>query len=102
MDSFNPMEMLSKMEEERKIQQAEMEIRYLGRKKQKEEYRERIENAALKICDMIEAAPEAQRPEEITALAAALSHAATAMHAAENYAESRPYFGASLGGFCTV
>ena len=97
MDNSNPMEMLSKMEEERKMQQAEMEIRYLGRKKQKEEYRESIENAAMKICGMIDAAPEAKRPEEIVALAAALSHAATAMHAVENYAESRPYFGVGLG-----
>lgn len=102
MDNFNPMDVFNKMEEDRKMQQAEMEIRYLGRKKQKEEYRRSIENAAMKICGMIETAPEAQRPEEITALAAALSHAATAMHAAENYAESRPYFGASLGGFCAV
>lgn len=92
--------MLRESEEERKIAQAEAQIRYQERKNQKEAHRRKVEEAAMKICDMIAAAPEPQKPEEITALAAALSHAATAMHAAENYAESRPYYGYAPGGFC--
>lgn len=104
-DNFNfshdeVVRMLRESEEERKLAQQEAQIRYQERKDQKEAHRRKVEDAALKICDMIVAAPELQRPEEIAALAAALSHAATAMHAAENYAESRPYYGYALGGFC--
>ena len=92
--------MLRESEEERKLAQQEAQIRYQERKNQKEAHRQKMEAAALKICDMIAAAPEPQRPEEIAALAAALSQTATAMHAAENYAESRPYYGYALGGLC--
>lgn len=89
--------MLRESEEERKLEQQEMQIRYRERKLQKEENRRRAEEAAMKIVGMIDAAPEPQKPEEIAALAAALSHVTMAMHAAENYAEYRPITGSGLG-----
>lgn len=94
---FSPLDFLQKMEEEKKLQQAMEKAEYMSRKQQKEEHRARIEAAALKLCGMIEASPEPQKPEEITALAAALSHITMAMHAAENYAEYRPLTGSVLG-----
>lgn len=90
--------------EERKLREEENQIRYASRRAEKIAYRRRIEEAAGKICDMVivEAAkgPENRKPEEIAALAAALNHATVAMNAAENYAESRPYYsvGFALGG----
>lgn len=94
---FNPFDFLQKMEEEKKLQQAMEKAEYMSRKQQKEDHRCRIEGAAMKICGMIEAAPEPQKPEEITVLAAALSNITMAMHAAENYAEYRPITGSGLG-----
>lgn len=94
---FSPLDFLQKMEEEKKLQQAMEKAEYMSRKQQKEEHRARIEAAAMKLCSMIEAAPEPQKPEEITALAAALSHITMAMHAAENYAEYRPLTGYGIG-----
>lgn len=98
--AWDPRSILNEFHEENRIRQQEAQTRYQDRKNQKEAHRRKVEDAALKICDMIAAAPEPQRPEEIAALAAALSHTATAMHAAENYAESRPYYGYALGGLC--
>lgn len=89
--------LMREAEEELKKTRRETEARYLQRKQQKEEHRARIEAASMKLCSMIEAAPEPQKPEEITALAAALSHITMAMHAAENYAEYRPLTGCGIG-----
>lgn len=95
-------EYLEKDNEDRKMREAEAQIRYAERKKAKQEYRRRMESAAMKVCDAVNSAlamPEANfKPEELVALAAALNHTATALHAAENYAESQPYgTGLSLG-----
>lgn len=92
--------MMEEQRDEQRLQAEEMQIRYAERRKQKADHRRRIEAAAMKICDMVEetaAGTEApHKPEDITALAAALNHAAVAMHAAENYAESRPCYGTGL------
>ena len=98
-------EFFEKEAEERQIRAAETEMRYAGRREEKAGYRRRIENAAAKVCEMIET--EAQKPaserkiEEIVALAAALNHITVAMHAAENYAESRPYYSTGFGLGCS-
>ena len=106
-DAYSMMQKIFKeQEEERKIAEAEFQMRYADRKKEKLEYRRRIESAAMKICDLIDAAVDETdktcKPEEIVALAAALSHASTAMHAAENYGESRPYYSSGFGLGCSV
>ena len=94
-------EFWEKQAEERRMQEAEIQIRYAERKRRKEEYRARIERATVQICDIVEnAAQNPCKAEDIAALAAALNHMATALHAAEGYAESRPY--GTLGGFCAV
>ena len=95
-------EYMEKESEERKLREAETQIRYAERKKAKQEHRRRIESAAMKVCDAVNSAlakPDANlKPEELVALSAALNHATTALHAAENYAESQPYgTGISLG-----
>ena len=97
-------EYMEKESEERKMREAEAQIRYAERKKAKQEHRQRIEFAAMKVCDAVNSAlanPDTNlKPEELVALSAALNHATTALHAAENYAESQPYgYGFSLG-FC--
>lgn len=99
-NNFDPMEYLNHMEEERKLQQEEMQIRYQERKQQKEERRARIEAAAMKLCDTVESMEKVKSVEEIAHLAAALNCCAMAMHAAENYAEYRPITGFGLG--CAV
>lgn len=98
-------EYLDKDAEERRIREEEAQLRYADRRKEKMEHRRRIETAAMDICDAVDAALNTETadntPEQITALAAALNHATTAMHAAENYAESRPFFGPGFasGGY---
>lgn len=100
-------EYLEKENEERKIREEENQIRYASRREVKIGYRRRIEEAAGRICDMVNAEAEkpseGRTPEEIAALAAALAHAAAALQTAEGYAESRPFYGGSYaleGGFC--
>lgn len=95
---------MEKENEERRMREAETQFRYAERKREKQENRCRIESTAMKVCDVVNVAlakPDANyKPEELVALAAALNHATTALHAAENYAESQPYgTGLSLG-FC--
>ena len=97
-------EYLEKQKEDREMREAEAQFRYAERKKEKYEHRSRIESAAMMVCDAINIAlakPDANyKPEELVALSAALNHTTTALHAAENYAESQPYgYGFSLG-FC--
>lgn len=88
-------------EEERKMREAEAEIRYADRRAEKAERRRRIESAAMKVCDMVDDISKKgeaeRRPEDIVSVAAALNHIAVAMHAAENYAESRPYPSTGFG-----
>ncbi|MBR6708198.1 MAG: hypothetical protein IKL84_00805 [Clostridia bacterium] len=95
-------DIFAKIDEERRIQEQEWQIRYAERKRQKTEHRRAVENAAMKICAAVEKATESGAdqidPEELVKLAAALSHAGTAMQAMENYAEYMPYG----GGFCAV
>ena len=97
-------EYLKEENEERNLREQEAQIRYADRRAEKMEHRRRIEEAAGRICDMVitEAAKVAEnrRPEEITALAAALVHASMALQTAEGYAESRPFYssGFMLGG----
>lgn len=95
-------EYLEKQKEDREMREAEAQFRYAERKKEKHEHRSRIESAAMKVCDAVNSALAKQdtnlKPEELVALSAALNHATTALHAAENYAESQPYgTGISLG-----
>lgn len=89
--------------EERRMQAEEFQIRYAERKRQKQERRRVIEDAAGKICEaaqsMAYSKAKSMTPEELVQLAAALSHAATALQAAEQYVEFAPY---SSGGFCAV
>lgn len=102
-DSFDFLkEYMEKESEDRKMREAEMQIRYTERKKLKYEHRCRIEAASMKVCAAVDAAFAQQdtptKPEDIVALAAALNHVSTALHAAENYAESQPYnMGLSIG-----
>lgn len=97
---------MEKENEERRIQQEENQIRYASRRAEKMKYRCQIEEAAGKICDMINAeaekGAESRKPEGITALAAALAHASMALQTAEGYAESRPFYSGELflGGGC--
>lgn len=102
-DSFDFLkEYMEKESEDRKMREAETQIRYAERKKLKYEHRRRIEVAAMKVCTAVDAAFARQdtisKPEDIVALAVALNHVTTALHAAENYAESQPYnTGLSIG-----
>lgn len=97
-------EIWDKMNEERRIEQAEREMRYAERKNAKIKSRETIERTAEKLCAVIETALEKeQSPNDLAALAAALSGVAAALHAAENYAESMPIYGIGSGiGYCAV
>lgn len=97
-------EIWDKMNEERRIEQSEREIRYAGRRNAKIKSREAVERTAEKLCTAIETALEKeQSPNDLAALAAAPSGVATAMHAAESYAESIPMYGiGSCSGFCAV
>lgn len=96
-------EIFGKQEEERRIKEAEREIHYTERKKEKHLHRQCIEDSVEKICAMIdkESKKSEHSPNDIALLAAALSHVATAMHAAENYAEYVPHTSFSLGS-CAV
>lgn len=91
-------------EEDRRMREAEAQIRYAARRSEKTVYRAEIESAAAKICAMVQNEAEKQsaerKPEEIAALAAALNHAAAALQTAENYAESQPYHGGMGIGCC--
>lgn len=97
-------EYLEKENEDRKMREAEAQFRYAERKKEKQENRRRIESTAMKVCDAVNTAlakPDANyKPEELVALAAALNHTTTALHAAENYAESQPYGTGLAIGYC--
>ena len=92
----------ARIDEDRRIQEQERQIRYADRKRQKTEHRHAFENAAMKICAAVGKATEDGAdqidPEGLVKLAAALNHAGTAMQAMENYAEYMPYG----GGFCAV
>lgn len=78
-----------KMNEAQRINREEREIRYASRRSEKIAVREKVEGTAIKLCGAIEAALDEERgPNDIAALAAALSGMAAAMHAAESYAES--------------
>ena len=94
-------EYMEKENAERTLREQEAQIRYAERRAMKIEHRRRIEEAAVIICEIVIAeaskGPDNRKPEEITALAAALNHATVALSAAENYAESRPGYGV---GFC--
>lgn len=89
-----PFMLLRMLDDDQKLREEEARVRYVSRKEEKAERRQKVEQAAMKICDMVqmttEKNPETRRPEEITALAAALNHATAAMQMAEGYAESRP------------
>ena len=90
------------IEEERRLQAEEFQIRYAARKRQKQSHRDMIESAATKILSAAEKAAEKADelpPEELATLAAALNGAAMAMQTAEQYAEFAPYYS---GGFCAV
>lgn len=89
--------------EERRLQEAEMQIRYAARKAEKTEHRGQVEKAARKIFALIDAAEQKEdiSANDIATLAAALNQAAMAMGAAENYAESRPFY-SGMGGYCAV
>ena len=91
------------IEEERRLQAEEFQICYAERKQQKQERRRVIEDASGKICEAVQSLTYGKMknmsPEELVQLAAALNHAATAMQAAEQYAEFTPYYS---GGFCAV
>lgn len=91
---LEPLALLQRMEDERKLREEEARSRYASRREEKAEHRQKVEDAVMKICDMVRIAaeknPEARRAEEVTALAAALNHATAAMQMAEGYAESRP------------
>lgn len=97
---------MEKENEERRIQEEENQIRYASRREEKMKYRRQIEDAAGKICDMIntevQKGLDCRKPEEITAFAAALVHTSMALQTAEGYAESRPFYsgGFVLGGGC--
>ena len=95
-------DILAKIDEERRIQEQERQIRYAERKRQKQEHRRAFENAAMKICAAVEKATEGGADqidlEELVKLAAALNHAGTAMQAMETYTEYMPH----SGGFCAV
>lgn len=91
-----------KMNVERRIEQSEREIRYASRRAEKLAAREKVEGAAIKLCGAIESALEEEHsPNDLAALAAALSGAVTVMHMAENYAESMPIYGSGIG-YCAV
>lgn len=90
------------IEDERRLQAEEFQIRYAERKRQKLNHRDMIESAAANIYKAAgKAAEKADElpPEELAKLAAALSGAALAMQTAEQYAEYTPYY---TGGFCAV
>ena len=91
------------IEEDRRLQAEEFQIRYAERKRQKQENRRVIEDAAGKICDAVQALTysriKSMSPEELVQISAALNHAAAAMQTAEQYAEFTPYYS---GGFCAV
>lgn len=91
-----------KMNEARRLEQTEREIRYASRRSEKIAVREKVEGAAIKLCGAIEAALEKEHsPNDIAALAAALGGVAAAMHAAESYAESMPMYSGGIG-YCAV
>lgn len=90
------------IEEDRRLQAEEFQIRYAERKRQKQSNRDIIESTAVHICKAAEKAAEKADelpPEELAKLAAALNGAAMAMQTAEQYAEFAPYYS---GGFYTV
>lgn len=92
-----------KMNEERRLEQTEREIRYASRRSEKLAIRRRVEESALKLCGVIDAALEEEHtPNDLAALAAALCSATTAMQVAENYAESMPFYSGGVGGLCAV
>lgn len=96
-------EIWNKLNEDRRIEQSEREIRYVERRNAKIKSREAIERTAGKLCAAIDTALEKeQTPSELAALAAAVGSIAMAIHAAENYAESMPMYGSGFGGFCAV
>lgn len=84
--------------EDNRMREAEMQLRYAERRAEKQECRRKIEQAAGKICAMVDASAEKSdiTPGDIAMLAGALGSVATALHAAENYAESRPYYTSPL------
>lgn len=91
-----------KMNEVRRLEQSEREIRYTSRRSEKLDMRRKVEKTAIKLCGAIEAALEEEHsPNDLAALAAALGGAVTAMHMAENYAESMPMYGSGIG-YCAV
>lgn len=90
------------IEEDRRMQAEEFQIRYAERKRQKQSNRNMIESTAAKVCEAADKAmqkPEELSPEELVQISAALSSAAMAMQTAEQYAEHTPY---NSGGFCAV
>lgn len=90
-----------KMNEDRKLEQTEREIR-CARRSEKLAVRGRVEGTAIKLCDAIETELEKEHsPNDLAALAAALGGAVTAMHMAENYAESMPMYGSGIS-YCAV
>lgn len=98
-DSSSVSDILSKINDERRAEQLEREIRYASRKGIKIKNRQNIEQTAEKLCAAITQALEEERsPSELAILAAALGSAATAMQMAETYAESMPIHG--YDGFC--
>lgn len=90
------------IEEDRRMQAEEFQIRYAERKRQKQKNRNMIESTAAKVCEAADKAmqkTEELSPEELVQISAALSSAALAMQTAEQYAEYTPYYS---GGFCAV
>ena len=93
---------LRHQEEERHARVDEFQMRYAARKRQKQNYRDMIENTAAKVCEAADKAlqkADELPPEELVQISAALSSAAMAMQTAEQYAEYTPY---NSGGFCGV
>ena len=87
------------IEDERRLQAEEMQIRYADRKRQKQENRRMIESAAVTICAAAEKAAanaDDMPPEELVKLATAINNAALAMQSAEHYAEYPPYYSGGL------
>lgn len=90
-NDLNFSDTFAKMEEERKIAQAELEFHYADRRKEKLEKRAMIERTAERICAAVNGALDKENsPDELAALSAALCSAATALQITENYAESMP------------
>lgn len=85
--------------EDNRMREAEKEIRYAQRRNEKHIHRQRIEQAAGKICAMIDAESEKteHKLDDITMLATALNHVAAAVSVTETYAESMPYSSLSIG-----